>query len=310
MRAFFLTTSGPRKVQVAKRCPFCGRETEPGPSRGLLTCNPCNELAEWFPPDLSYSLTGESGTGRSVWLYNIADYYIHSAPRRIRCVYVSIDDAPARIREQAAPYIRNIAEVEKQENLAFVDVHSAIAGVKSRERYSVTDAADVEELTDHLASLAGQGYGAFFLDSLTSLAALMNPSDLERGILKLLARLKSHDAAVFLTSEPSLGGPVAVRPWRYSDAHVEFRYSTSFDTENLVPMGLMTWLRGTPGPMREGNPLREFRFRKARGKATYSDWIPFAIGSDGVLLVLPDDPAAIQRIKDTVHSVQRLSKLA
>jgi hypothetical protein len=245
-----------------------------------------------------------------VWLYNIADYYLRNAPRRIRCVFVSIDDTPARIREQAASYIRNLEEAEKQENLAFVDVHSAIAGVKSRERYSVNDAANIEELTDHLADLAGQGFGAFFMDSLTSLAVLMNPSDLERGILKLLARLKTHDVAVFLASEPSLEGPDAVKPWRHSDAHVEFRYSTSLSAENLVPIGLLSWLRGTPGPVREGDPLREFRFRKTRGRATYPDWIPFAIGNDGVLLVLPDDQAAIQRLKDTVHSIQRLSKLS
>jgi hypothetical protein len=245
-----------------------------------------------------------------VWLYNIADYYLHSAPRRIRCVFVSIDDTPARIRERAASYIRNLEDAERQDNLAFVDVHSAIAGVKSRERYSVNDAVNIEELTDHLAGLAGQGFGAFFIDSLTSLAALMNPTDLERGILKLLARLKTHDVAVFLASEPNLGGPDSVKPWSHSDAHIEFRYSTSLNAENLVPMGLLAWLRGTSGPVREGDPLREFRFRKTRGRATYPDWIPFAIGNDGVLLVLPDNPEAMQRLKDTVHSVQRLSKLA
>ncbi len=306
MRAYFLTKG--RKLQGAKQCPFCGRETTPGPALGLRTCNPCNELGDWFPTSLSYLLIGESGTGKSNWLYCVTDYYLNSASPRVPCVFVCLDDLPARVREQAAPYISDMAKNEAQSKLAFVDCYSSLAGAKSDERYASSDSMNLPALADLFTGLIRDGYRAFFVDSLTPLAALQRGRVLPREILALVARIKGHGGTVFLAAGSDLSeGTVHLR--HFSDAVVEFRWSGSLTSGMLEPLGLTGWLRGQAGPDRKESRLREFRFYKARGRSVYPHWIPFVLGQDGVLIALPDDPAAIEQIKHEVKGVKNVNDL-
>ncbi len=307
MRAYFLTKG--QKLQSPKQCPFCGRETTSGPSPGLRTCNPCNELGDWFPTSLSYVLTGESGTGKSNWLYRVADYYLNSASPRVPCVFVCLDDLPARVRELAAPYISDMAKNEAENKLAFVDCYSSFAGAKSDERYASSDSMNVPALADLFTGLLRDGYRAFFVDSLTPLAALQRGSVLPREILALVARIKGHGGTVFLAVGSDLSeGAMHLR--HFSDAVVEFRWSGSVTRGMLQPLGLTSWLRGQGVPERKESRLREFRFYKVRGRPVYPNWIPFLLGQDGVLIALPDDPAAIERIKREVKGVRSMNQVS
>lgn len=303
MRAYFLTKG--EKLQSPQQCPFCGRETTSGPAPGLRTCNPCNELGDWFPTSLSYVLIGESGTGKSNWLYRVADYYLNSASPEVPCVFVCLDDLPAHVREQASPYISDITKNEAESKLAFVDCYSSLGGVKSEERYASSDAQNISSLSNLFTSLLRDGYRAFFVDSLNPLAVLQPRSNLPQEFLPLVALIKSHGGTVFLAAGSGLTeGIMHLR--HFSDAIVEFRWSDSLTSGMLQPFGLTDWLRGKAAEKTKTSKLREFRFYKMRGRPAYPNWIPFVLGQDGVLIALPDNAAAIEEIKQEVKGVRNM----
>ncbi len=296
-----------RKASPPTKCPFCSRDLIRGPGEGLLYCDPCSELAEWFPLHLSYTLTGDPGTGKSLWIYRVLDYYLRIRSPALKCVLLANDEPLSGFREHADASVRSLSEMETQGRLRLVDGHSALGGLRSKEKYSLKTADDLGAMADLFSDFVQEGFQAFFVDSLGPIDSVMDPKDLARGLTKLVARLKGQAATLFLTASMSVWDNNAIQFRDFTDALIEFRRSTSLTTGELNSLGLTRWLQGPSGQFLGRELLREFRFRKARGKAIYPGWIPFVIARDAVFIALPDSPRAIKQIHEECASLSRMS---
>lgn len=250
-------------------------------------------------------LVGEAGSGKSLWMYVLLDYYLKKSTK---CAFIAVDDSPSKVRPAARLCVSGIREHESSGRLAIVDAYSPLAGEESDEKYAVAVEPKLVDFEETIASLVSKGARVFFLDSAIPLFARYDDRAVLALLTKACGRVKSKGGTFFFSTAPELlrEPDRAILP-HFVDALIEFRHAEVKPTATVGDLGLVSWLKGKP--RKPSSPLtsyiRELRLSKMRGNRLYDGWIPFMIGKTGILLALPADPEENKRLWEEVHRIPK-----
>lgn len=213
-------------------------------------------------------LTGESGSGKSVFLYKIMDLYVRSSRP---CIYVALDESPSQLRKSLANFIGEMEQKERDGLLTFVDCYSCMGGLASQEKYHLDSPNDLSGLAVLVSKLAAdlgtQAPVRLFIDSATAMFAHCESNAILKFLYSTSVRLKSHGGSLFFTLN---GGAVTTE--------IQKRL------EQLADGVAEVQAQETPGMTK-----RYYRFSKVRGKMYFDNWLPFIVGERAIWLGPPED---------------------
>lgn len=257
-----------------RSCIFCGKPLLRDKLTGTVYCSGCEVIISRLPGRRSYMLYGESGTGKSVFLSKIIDLYLRNSRP---CIFVALDEQPGRLRASMKSFVERLGEHEEKGLLSFVDCYSCLGGLKSPEKYSISRAGDVNELNLLIKNLVS-GLGAdaqvnVVLDSATAMFVQCETDLVMKFLYSLSAKLKASGGSLFFTlGTGAVSDEVQKKLEQLADGLVEFRTTES-----------------------QGRTIRSYRVSKVRGTMYFDTWLPFFIGSKGIQLGAPEDPATQER---------------
>ncbi|MDH7568912.1 MAG: RAD55 family ATPase [Armatimonadota bacterium] len=219
-------------------------------------------LAGPLPFGTAWQVEGDSGVGKTVLA---AQFAVQGLRRGESVVFVAADDSPARVRASLQQFGFALGTYEREGSLLMVDAFSE----GGTETYALADRADSEELTYLLADILAriQRPARILIDSLTSLAAYMSPSDLIHLVYEKNRILKRPDVVLL---DVFLSDTLETRDMN--------RVSNAYDVI----------LRLFYAEDRGGMPRRNLRACKVRGSTFDPRPFPFTIHREHGLLVDSD----------------------
>ena len=261
----------------------------------------CSGVTRWVPENRSYLLVGETGSGKSVWMYILIDHYLKKG---MKCALIAVDDPPFRVRSSAKLCIDELSEHESTGKLSIVDRYSVLHGGQALEGHVAKDTlADFEET---VANLLAKNIKAIFLDSATPLFASYDDREVLSFLTNACRTVKRKGGTFFFSMSPELMRETVKATLPHSaDALFEFRHPKSKPTATVGDLGLLGWIKGIPGDSSSSlvDYLREMRLSKMRGDRLYEGWLPFMVGKTGVLLALPTDPMENKLLRQEVRRI-------
>jgi len=213
-------------------------------------------------------LMGESGSGKSVFLYKLIDLYVRSSKP---CIYVAMDELPSQLRATLASFVGEMEQKERDGLLTLVDCYSCMGGLVSQEKYHVDSPRDLNGLAVLVSKLAadlgGKAPVRLFIDSATAMFAHCESDAILKFLYSTGVRLKNQGSSLFFTLN---GGAVTTeiqkRLEQLADGVVDFQAQESL-----------------------GTTKRHYRFSKVRGKMYFDTWLPFIVGERAIWLGPPED---------------------
>ena len=255
-------------------CLGCGETYLKDELTGLQYCTHCDRILSVVPEGRTYMLMGESGSGKSVWLYKLMDLYVRSSRP---CIYVAMDELPSQLRRSLANFIGEMEQKEKDGLLTFVDCYSCMGGLASQEKYHIDSPSDLNGLAVLISKLAAdpgaQAPVRVFIDSATAMFAHCESDAILKFLYSTSVRLKNQGGSLFFTLN---GGAVTTeiqkRLEQLADGVVEVQAKETL-----------------------GTTKRQYRFSKVRGKMYFDTWLPFIVGDRAIWLGPPEDAETRER---------------
>lgn len=241
---------------------------------GLWFCEDCDTVLARLPLGKTYMLSGESGVGKSVLFYKFNDIYLRNGSPSI---FVAYDEQPEQLRTSMRNFIKKLDTYENEGLLSFVDCYSCIGGLKSKEKYYINSASDINELnltiTSLLNNLQTREPVRVFLDSATAMFIHCQTDSVVRFLFGLSAKLKPKNGSLFFTlGQGAVSSEVQNRLEQLADGLIEFRLSAD-----------------------GARVKRYYRISKVRGALYFDAWLPFFIGKESIYLGHPEEPEAVER---------------
>jgi KaiC/GvpD/RAD55 family RecA-like ATPase len=270
-------------AESAGVCRACGGPLQRDELTGLLYCSLCDTYLTRVPEGRTYMLLGDTGSGKSIFIYKLMDLYLRSGKP---CVFVALDELPSQLRASIGNLVGGLEESEKDGLLTFVDCYSCMGGVKSNEKYHLDTPGDLNGLALLISKLMNRSAGEppirLFIDSTTALFAHGDSDAIVRFLYSMSAKLRSGNGSLFFTLT---GGTVSQetqkRMEQLADGLIEFRIS---ETPERVD--------------------RFYRFSKVRGTLYFDTWLLFFIGMKTILLAPPLDPETEERFYRTLSLIK------
>lgn len=219
-------------------------------------------------------LSGESGSGKSIFTYKLLDLYLRSSRP---CIYVALDELPSQLRTSLGAFVDRLQENEKNGLLTFVDCYSCMGGLPSQEKYHLDSPADLNGLAFMVSKLATdvgkQAPPRLFIDSATAMFSHCEPDAILKFLYSMSARLKNVKGSLFFTlNGGAVTSEIQKRLEQLADGLVEFKL-----TEDA------------------GQIKRYYRFSKVRGTLYFDSWLPFFVGDRGIQLAPPEELGTRER---------------
>lgn len=108
-----------------------------------------------LPHGVNILILGPLGSGKS----SFSRYVVaQGLKQNQKCMFICLDDSPARIRQElGAKYKLDVGSYESQAAIRFIDAYSSSGGrIPTDERFSVTGALDLTDLSALVAEAAGE----------------------------------------------------------------------------------------------------------------------------------------------------------
>ena len=264
-------------------CRACGGPYEEDDYAGLRYCSLCDTVLMILPQGKTYMLLGDSGSGKSIFVYKLMDIYLRSGKP---CVYVALDELPSQLRTTIGNLVGGLEESERNGLLSFVDCYSCMGGVKSEERYHLDAPGDLNGLALLISKLMTSTEVKqpirLFIDSTTAMFAHGDSDAILKFLYSMSAKLKSEGGSLFFTlTTGTVPSEIQKRLEQLADGLAEFRVT---ETPNRVS--------------------RYYRFSKVRGTLYFDTWLPFFIGKKTIRLAPPDEPEVQDRFYKTLDLIK------
>lgn len=228
-------------------------------------------------------LSGETGTGKSIFVYKLIDLYIRSSKP---CVYVALDELPGQLRKSLGALIGDLEQSEKAGLLTFVDCYSCMGGLTSQEKYHQDSPGDLNGLaflvTKLMTDIGKQAPVRVFIDSATAMYAYCDSDAILKFLYSMSARLKNTGGSLFFTLNNGAVAPeIQKRLEQLADGLIEFKVAES------------------PGAKK-----RYYRFSKVRGELYFDTWLPFFVGDKAINLAPPEEAELRDRFYKTFDRIK------
>lgn len=219
-------------------------------------------LAEPLPFGTAWQVLGDPGIGKTALASQFA---VQGLRKGESVVFVTCDDAPARVRVSLQQFGFSIGNYERRGKLVLVDAFSE----SGDETYLISDKTDGEEMTYLLAEILEtvERPTRVIIDSMTSIAAYLRPRDLIHLVYEKNRILK--DPGIVLL-DLYLADAMEVRDMNC--------LSNSYDV----------MLQLFYAEDRGGMPRRNLQVRKVRGSTFDPRPFPFSIHREHGILVDSD----------------------
>ncbi|UCE96183.1 MAG: AAA family ATPase [Candidatus Bathyarchaeota archaeon] len=208
-----------------------------------------------LPKGSSISLIGPPGAGKTVFCESLAKSFLGNGST---CLYVTMDSAPAHIRNDLNSMGIDIWTMENEKKLVFVDGYGWLTG-NSEEAYHVESLANLAELLILIerarSSLSEESSALVVFDSISPLL-LHNP---ENDTVKFL---QSLSARIFSQKDV---GMIVIQGGVHNE---EFYNSIAYLVDGVFDMKIKEF---------KGKIKRQFRIRHLRFMPHRVEWVPFVI---------------------------------
>lgn len=213
-----------------------------------------------LPKGRTILVSGPAGAGKSTFGLQFLYHGIITAGES--GIFVSFDESPKQVRQEALNFGWNLKELEDQNLLVLMDGFSPRAGVSSDEQYQTL--VDVDELITNLITIIDEiSAERVVIDSITALAlAMVGEKQIRKEILKLSAVMSSLECSTILTSEMHEG--------------VVSRFGVEeFMSEGVIILNYQ---------FRDSLGVRSLNIRKMRGVEHEMFEKPFRVTSKGIVV--------------------------
>ena len=236
-------------------------------------------LGGGFPKGRIILVSGACGTGKSIMALEFA--YKGALEFNEPAVFVTFDEMPEKIREDALNFGWDLDALERKKKFALVDATSARVGAPSEEEHAILPGQmDIDRVIVDIMTVAKNiGAKRIVIDSVPAMAfKLDNPAEIRRAILKIAYVTARSGLTTIMTTEIDEQN-INVAP--------SFKFS-KYDTEEYVADGVI--LLNFIGSGRD--MLRTAYIRKMRGTRHSMEIHPAEINSEGF---------AIKKISDILR---------
>jgi len=221
---------------------------------------------EELPDAYSVMIVGDTSAGKSVLCQQLAHKYLNEGKP---CIYVTYDLFPHEIQENIKNFGWEISTYEQNENFAFVDCYSSIAGKASQAKYCVKQPFALSELgmvmSAAMSELKLKSAGVF-LDSTAPLFARLEPAKVVEFLQDRSAQIKGENGIFFFTVGK---GTIQEDLQRRLEEIVDCIIDLEVHQE-------------------KGQTMRKLRIRKLRGRKFSDQWVSFKIDMQkGFVLSVP-----------------------
>jgi CheY-like chemotaxis protein/KaiC/GvpD/RAD55 family RecA-like ATPase len=184
-----------------------------------------------LPHGVNILILGPLGSGKS----SFSRYVLaQGLKQNQKCMFICLDDSPARIRQElSAKYKLDVGSYESQAAIRFIDAYSSSGGrIPTDERFSVTGALDLTDLSALVAEAAGEldqteelkKGGRRVLDSISSLFLNFELPYIQRFIAYLARSGHFADVTTFFIVEQGACDEQALNNIKYlMDGVLEFK---------------------------------------------------------------------------------------
>ena len=221
-----------------------------------------------FPKGRTILIAGACGTGKTILGMQYA--YKGASENNEPAVYVTVDEIPARIREDMARFGWDLEKLESQNKLAIMDIGAAKVGLPSEEKYTMQYVGlDVDKMVAKIIQTIEQiGAKRLVIDSVSSLGLHINDeNEIRKFILKLNYMLAKHGVTTLMMSEVDEQDPRS-GVLHFSKYNVEEYAADGVIAMHFFPGAQENW--------------RTIFIRKMRGTKHYEDIVPFEFTPKGI----------------------------
>lgn len=225
-------------------------------------------LGGGFPKGRIILVSGACGTGKSIMALEFA--YKGALEFNEPAVFVTFDEMPEKIREDALNFGWDLDALERKKKFALVDATSARVGAPSEEEHAILPGQmDIDRVIVDIMTVAKNiGAKRIVIDSVPAMAfKLDNPAEIRRAILKIAYVTARSGLTTIMTTEIDEQN-INVAP--------SFKFS-KYDIEEYVADGVI--LLNFIGSGRD--MLRTAYIRKMRGTKHSMEIHPVEINSEG-----------------------------
>jgi KaiC/GvpD/RAD55 family RecA-like ATPase len=210
-----------------------------------------------IPEASSVMITGGPSSGKSVLSQQLAFNHLENGKT---CIYISYDCFPDEVRQNMKDFLWDISMYEEEGSFCFIDCYSQIAGVKSKERYSIDQPFSLSDLgimiSKAMGSL-GQKSPMVVLDSTAPLFARIDSAKVLEFIQDRSARIKGENGIfLFIVGKGTVSADHINKLEEIVDCIIELQAIEE-----------------------KGKIARKLRIKKLRGRNFVDAWIPFRIES-------------------------------
>ena len=219
-----------------------------------------NILGGGLPKNRLILVSGPAGSGKST--FSLQFLYHGILGEDEPGIYVTFDEKPENVRNDALSYGWDLKSLEDQGLLVMIDGYSYRAGVSSTEKYATK--LEVDELLTMLIEVIDEiGAERVVIDSITALALSLNDeTQIRKEILKFGAILSNLTCTTLMTSEMQKKGEVS-------------RYGVEeFMAQGVIVLDYQFGQRGE----------RSISVRKMRGVKHSMIERPFKITNNGIVV--------------------------
>lgn len=272
----------PSETSRLSNCIACGEPFKRDEFSGLLYCVHCDLVLSMVPEGRTYMLSGDSGSGKSIFSYKLMDLYLRSSRP---CIFVAVDEPPSQLRASLRNLVEGLERAENDRLLTFIDCYSCLGGFASQEKYHLDSPSDLNGLgfllTKLMAEVGSKSPVRLFMDSVTAMFAHCEPEAILKFLYSTSARVKNSGGSLIFTLN---GGAVTPetqkRLEQLADGLVEFRSE-------------------------ESQGVRYYRFSKVRGRLYFDTWLPLFVHERAIMLAPPEDLETRERFYKTFELIRK-----
>jgi KaiC/GvpD/RAD55 family RecA-like ATPase len=210
-----------------------------------------------IPESSSVMITGGPSSGKSILCQQLAFNHLEKGKS---CIYISYDCFPDEVRRSMKNFLWDVSAYEKKERFCFIDCYSQIAGVETRESYSVDQPFSLSDLSIVISEAMGsigQESAMVILDSATALFARIDSGKVLEFMQDRSARIKGEKGIfIFIVGKGTVSADQMNKLEEMVDCIIELQATEE-----------------------RGKIARRLRVRKLRGRDFIDEWVPFRIES-------------------------------